>query len=327
MGIRLLFSIVIPIYNVETYLRLCLDSVLDNEIDNYEVVCIDDGSTDGSSVILKEYSNKHPNIKIINQENKGLSAARNVGIKASKGEYVFFIDSDDWLESGALDVLAKSISGEDMICFNGRRFFEDGTAENPDTGIIEEGLTGWEYYNKYALIPKKFHFVCVVLRLYKRTFLLEHNLFFEEGVFHEDNLFTPLACLKARRVKVIPHSVYVYRIRPGSITQSANSKRLFDLVKVANKLAAFFIPIKDIDKRTVYREIAGEYFKGFMSEERKKHGNIDNDLIKQINWESFKSVCIYPRHKRIYCLLKINPMIFRIYLFVEMKLIKPFILS
>jgi glycosyltransferase involved in cell wall biosynthesis len=327
MGIRPLFSIVIPIYNVETYLRLCLDSVLDNEIDNYEVVCIDDGSTDGSSVILKEYSNKHQNIKIINQENKGLSAARNVGIKASKGEYVFFIDSDDWLESGALDVLAKSISGEDMICFNGRRFFEDGTVENPDTGIIEEGLTGWEYYNKYALIHRKFHFVCVVLRLYKRTFLLEYNLFFEEGVYHEDNLFTPLACFKARRVKVIPHSVYVYRIRPGSITQSANSKRLFDLVKVANKLAAFFIPIKDIDKRTVYREIAGEYFKGFMSEERKKYGNIDNDLIKQINWESFKSVCIYPRHKRIYFLLKINPMIFRIYLFVEMKLIKPFILS
>lgn len=313
------FSLIIPVYNVELYLRQCLDSVLNQNFDNYEVICINDGSTDGSGAILDEYSKKNDSIKVISQKNKGLSAARNAGIKAAKGDYVFFLDSDDWIEKDTLKILSESISNEDVICFNGRRYFEDGTEEEPDKGITEDNLSGWDYYNKYALVPSKFHFVCVVLRLYKREFLLNINLLFEEGIYHEDNLFTPIACYYASKVKVIPDILYVYRIRGGSITQTQNPQRIFDIVTVANKLSSFFIPLNSIDKRTIYREIAGEYFKGFMAEERKIYGKNDLELIRRINWKHFKEVSVYRRHKRIYKLLIINPVLFRVYLSLEKR--------
>ena len=319
----MLFSVIIPVYNVKQYLHDCLNSVLNQTFLNYEVICINDGSTDGSGVILDEYSKKNDSIKVISQKNKGLSAARNAGIKAAKGDYVFFLDSDDWIEKDSLKILSESIFDEDMICFNGRRYFEDGTVEEPDKGISEEGLAGWDYYNKYALVSSKFHFVCVVLRLYKREFLLNNNLLFEDGIYHEDNLFTPIACYYASKVKVIHDCLYVYRIRKGSITQTQNPQRIFDIVTVANKLSDFFIPLNSIDKRIVYREIAGEYFKGFLAEDIKIYGNNDNKLVQRINWKSFKAVSVYPRHKRIYHLLKLHPDFFRLYIRFEQLLKKP----
>lgn len=315
-----LISIIIPVYNVQSYLRKCLDSIVNQASTLIEVICVNDGSTDGSSSILNEYAAKYANIRIINQENQGLSAARNSGIRAAKGDYLFFLDSDDWIEPDTLKTLVYKQNGEDMVCFNGRRYFEDGKAEVPDSGIKEDLLAGWEYYNKYALVSRKFHFVCVVLRLYKRDFLVENNLFFEEGIYHEDNLFTPLACYYAKAVKVIPDSLYVYRLRLGSITCSTNKKHICDIVKVANKLSAFFVPKIEIPKQTIYREIAGEYFKGFMQEERRKFGNNDKELSKQINWEFFRLVCVYPRHRRIYWLLRIHPVLFRFYLKIEVYL-------
>jgi len=310
-------SIIIPVYNVEQYLRACLDSVFVQSLANYEVICINDGSTDGSSSILDEYTAKHSNISLIHQKNKGLSAARNAGIRAAKGEYVFFLDSDDWLELDALKILVENQSGEDIICFNGRRYFENGIEEYPDKGIEESNLAGWDYYNKYALVPTNFHFVCVVLRIYRREFLLHNNLFFTEGIYHEDNLFTPIACYYAKSVKIIPNTLYVYRIREGSITQTSNKKRIYDIVEVANSLASFFIPKTNLKKDVIFREIAGEYFKGFMPDEIKKYGKNDKELIKRIQWESFKAVSTYPRHKRIFWLLKINPFLFRLYIDIE----------
>ena len=311
------FSVIIPVYNVEQYLCDCLDSIVAQSYRDYEVICVNDGSTDGSLAILEEYQQKYPQITIISQPNKGLSAARNAGIQAAKGDYLFFLDSDDWIETDTLKILAEKQNGEDLLCFNGRRCFEDGTTEEPDSGIEESQLTGWEYYNKYALLPRKFHFVCTVLRLYRREYLLKNNLFFEEGIYHEDNLFTPLACYYAQTVKVIPDWLYIYRIREGSITQSVNVQRLYDVITVANKLSDFFIPIREFDKSQLYREIAGEYFGAFTSDNVKLFGNKDAEIKKKINWGSFKEVSMYPRHRQIYVLLKIQPNLFRLYLKLE----------
>lgn len=315
----MLFSIIIPVYNVEQYLRDCLDSVVAQTYPDYEVICVNDGSTDGSLVLLEKYRQRYPHITIISQQNKGLSAARNAGIQAAKGDYLFFLDSDDWIEPESLEILAEKQEGEDLLWFNGRRVFEDGATEEPDSGIEETLLTGWECYNKYALVSRKFHFVCSVLRLYRREYLLQNNLFFEEGIYHEDNFFTPLACYYAQTVKVIPDCLYIYRIREGSITQTPKLKRLYDMLAVANKLSAFFIPIKGIDKRQLYREISGEYFGAYMSENIALFGNQDVAIQKQINWENFKEVSIYPRHRLIYVLLSLSPHVFRAYTWLEKR--------
>lgn len=314
----MLISVIIPVYNVELYLAECLDSVLTQTYPHYEVICVNDGSTDGSQAILENYAAKYDKIQVINQDNKGLSAARNAGIAAAKGDYVFLLDSDDKIEKHALETLAAKSNGEDFICFNGKRYFEETNAEDtPDEGIIAEFESGWDYYNQFALVNRKFHFVCTVLRLYRREFLLQHQLHFQEGIFHEDNLFTPIACYYAQKVKIIPECLYIYRIRKGSITQHANIKRLFDIIFIANTLAEFFVSKDNIDKKNIYREIAGSYFRGFMPEDIKVFGNNDSKLRRKINWHLYKKISIFPRHKRIYQLLKIHPMLFRFYLWIE----------
>lgn len=254
------FSVIIPVYNVEAYLRDCLDSVLSQICADWEAICVNDGSTDGSAVILNEYAAHENRMRVITQPNGGLSAARNTGIKAAKGEYVLFLDSDDWLEENALEVLSMNLEDEDMLCFSGRRYFESESAyHDADQLKAHTYLSGMDYYNENALLARDFAFVCVVLRIYKREFLSRHNLRFKEGIFHEDNLFTPLACYYAEKVKVINECLYDYRVRSNSITTTINVKRLRDLLGSANTLAAFFVSKQGFDKTTVYRAITHHF--------------------------------------------------------------------
>ena len=138
---------------------------------------MNDGSTDGSASILDEYAKMDSRMKIISQRNAGLSAARNTGLKAAHGEYVLFLDSDDWLEPKALEVLASNLDGEDMLCFSGRRYFESSASfHEPDRLVRHDYASGMDYYNDNALTHRDFAFVCVVLRAYRRAFLLNNHL-------------------------------------------------------------------------------------------------------------------------------------------------------
>ena len=254
------FSVIIPVYNVEAYLRDCLDSVLNQTYADWEAICVNDGSTDGSADILNEYAARESRLKVITQPNRGLSAARNSGIDAAEGEYVLFLDSDDWLEKNALEVLSANLGGEDMLCFSGRRYFESDRAyHDADQLKAQTYLSGMDYYNDNALSSRDFAFVCVVLRIYKREFLSQHNLRFKEGIFHEDNLFTPLACFYAERVMVINECLYDYRVRSNSITTTGNSKKLRDLLETANTLASLFVSKAGFNKTVVYRAITHYY--------------------------------------------------------------------
>ena len=256
----MLFSVIIPVYNVEKYLRACLDSVLNQTFSDWEAVCVNDGSTDGSAAILREYAAKDNRFLVVEQPNAGLSAARNTGLKHAVGDYVLFLDSDDWLETNALETLAGNLDGEDLVCFSGRRYLELEDCSLPADQLEERVYqSGMDYYNENALQRRDFAFVCVVLRLYKRSFLEENGLRFKEGIFHEDNLFTPLACYYARRVKVINRCLYDYRVRDNSITTTYNEKRLRDMLGTANELAAFFIAKTGFDKTIVYRAITHLY--------------------------------------------------------------------
>ena len=283
----MLFSVVVPIFNVEPYLRDCLDSVLNQSFADWEAVCVDDGSTDGSAAILEEYAVKDNRLRIITQPNEGLSAARNLGMKEAKGDYILFLDSDDWLETNALETLAQNLNDEDMLCFSGRRYFEE-TGNYHAADQLEEKTysTGMAYYNENALQRRDFAFVCVVLRLYRRRFLLENSLRFKEGIYHEDNLFTPTACYFAKKVKVINECLYDYRVRANSIMTKTNVKRLRDMLGVANELAAFFILKTGFDKTVVYRTITHHYQVVFVNapkEERK-------ELKRLCDWKSYKTV-------------------------------------
>ena len=176
------FSIIIPVYNVEQYLRECLDSVLGQTYSDWEAICVNDGSTDGSAAILEEYVVKDKRFKIVTQPNGGLSSARNTGMEVAKGDYIVFLDSDDWLELDALETLAKNLDGEDMLCFSGRRYFEDEKKYRQSDNLNERSYSsGMDYYNGNALQSRDFAFVCVVLRAYRRDFLVHNHLLFKQA--------------------------------------------------------------------------------------------------------------------------------------------------
>ena len=283
----MLFSVIIPVYNVESYLRDCLDSVLNQTFADWEAICVNDGSTDESASILDECVERDHRIKVITQPNGGLSSARNTGIKATSGDYLLFLDSDDWLETNALETISKDLEGVDMLCFSGRRFIEATGAYNSADQLVEKTYeSGMAYYNENALLHRDFAFVCVVLRAYRRSFLIDNQLLFKEGIFHEDNLFTPIACYYAKNVRQISDCLYDYRVRANSITDGNKSKRLVDLMGIANDLATFFVTKTGFDKTTVYRAITHHYQRVF--------ADAPNDgkklMQKQCDWAPYQKV-------------------------------------
>ncbi len=303
-------SVIIPVFNVSKYLGTCLDSVFSQTYEDCEVICVNDGSTDDSGSILSSFSAAHPGMVVIDQKNSGLSAARNTGLRHAHGEYLLFLDSDDWIEPHALERLSSVSDGQDMICFNGRRYLEDcGEYEEADTLTPEQNISGWDYYNKYSLQPRRFAFVCVVLRAYRREFLIKNDLWFAEGIYHEDNRFTPMACYYAKDVRVINDVLYTYRIRRSSITTTRNLKRDKDLLETANMLSAFFVEKEDCSKTVIYRALTHHYQAPFARSSAKE----DKDLLPLINWRLYKTVSrTKARHKIQYLAMRINPAVFRL---------------
>lgn len=281
------FSVIIPVYNVEKYLRDCLNSVLNQTFGDWEAVCVNDGSTDHSGEILSEYAAKDCRFKVLTQSNEGLSSARNTGMGAAQGDYILFLDSDDWLEPNALEILSENLNGEDMLCFSGRRFFEETNQYNLADALPEKSYaSGMDYYNEEALKHRDFAFVCVVLRAYRRSFLVSHGLRFKEGIFHEDNLFTPIACCCACGVRVVNVCLYDYRVRANSITDGNLSKRLRDLLETANDLAAFFTHKEGFDKTVVYRAITHHYQRVFTDAPRSDR----KQLRRLCDWKQYRKV-------------------------------------
>ena len=225
---NIILSVIIPVYNVEKYLKECLDSiVLENNIPGLEVICINDGSRDGSLEILKAYADKHQNITVLSQDNAGLSAARNSAMKYAKGKYVHFLDSDDAMTPGCyqklLDLLEKQ--GLDVLFFNARSFYEEEVLKkeypyyhNAYTRNQTEGevTSGMEYYCKRLLNNNLVVQACMYIS--RRSFLEENHLVFPNGIIHEDNLFTIKLLALASRVMHVNNEFYHRRVRRGSLT-------------------------------------------------------------------------------------------------------------
>lgn len=297
------FSVVVPVYNVEVYLTDCLKSLLTQDFADFEVICVNDGSTDHSREILSEWERKLPQMKVIDRENGGLSAARNTGLAAATGDYVVFVDSDDWVESSMLSRLAEETGGEDMICYACRKSDSGAT----DT-LIPEQNDGWNYYNRHALEHREVPFVCVWQRCYRREFLLKNGLHFREGILHEDNEFTPRACLKSKHVKVIPDVLYNYRIRSGSIMTTRGLRSKESLITIGNELSELFAKEHGIDKTVAYQALTQCYQMAFIDNTHEE----DIKLKPQIDWSSYFRVSRTKlRHRINYAALHISPTLFR----------------
>ncbi|EPC09065.1 glycosyltransferase family 2 protein [Fusobacterium ulcerans] len=235
-------SVIIPVYNVEKYLEEALESVINQSLKDIEIIVINDGSTDRSLRIIKEYANKDKRIKIINQKNQGLSIARNMGIEKAKGKYICFMDSDDYIDLKTLEICYKKCEKYklEMVCFDAFLFSSIENFKyiaNYDRSFIEVNkiFTGREF-TRLCLKNKK-NIVSSCLYFFKREILYKEKLKFYSGIQYEDNLFSTILFDKVERLMYINKQFYFRRYRENSITtQKATKKKLEDLFKVSDEL-------------------------------------------------------------------------------------------
>lgn len=253
-------SIIIPVYNVEKYLPKCLDSILVDNSFTGQVICVNDGSTDGSLAILEQYASKYPNIEVHSQSNAGLSVARNTGFDKATGDYVFFVDSDDWIfPETILKVLAR-IKEEDVIYFNAKKYYEVTNVMDKDCPLQElHNIDGQSYFAIAMKQRTNLPFVCVVGGFYSRIFLLKNRLYNEPGIYHEDSYFTPQVLLKAQNVSRINVSLYAYRIRTsGSITTSVRDKHIEDRLFIIRNLYSLYLKTIHVNM-AFYDDLSNQY--------------------------------------------------------------------
>lgn len=215
-------------YNAEPYIKQCLDSILNQGLSHksYEIIIVNDGSTDQSCTIIQSYLNKYSNIKLYNQDNKGQSVARNFGIYKASGDYIQFVDADDFLISNSLCQIvnfAQSKTGSDaldMITFG----IIGGAADcieiiNNGTGECKWSGTGYDYIASHNYNNGPWYYWL------NRSFANRQNLRFEEDKLCEDGMFTLTAILNSKRIANIDSSVYFYAVRPNSTTTSTSPER------------------------------------------------------------------------------------------------------
>lgn len=254
MEVKGLISVIIPVYNVEKYLKECINSVLSQTYKNYEIILVDDGSTDTSPEICDEYAEKYECVRVIHKENRGLSHTRNTGLLASQGEYVYFLDSDDYIDSNAFDLCVEAIDREnaDFLFFDSLSFYDEG--KNFD---IPQNYTRKKHYvsaNGMEMLEslndnKDFH-SAVPLFFFNSTFLKKENITFFEGVLYEDVLFSYQIFCKAGAVAHVNKPLYFRRYRENSIMTSRKTVHHFkSIVTVFYELVAFSTDLyKDLSR-------------------------------------------------------------------------------
>lgn len=253
-----LVSIIVPCYNVEKYIEECVMSVISQDYENWECLLINDGSHDNTLNLLESLSTIDRRINVYSQENLGLSATRNRGIDIAKGEFLFFLDSDDVLDHKAISTLVFAFQNNDIITgitvnttFSEGKITKVSQLYTPKEGHIIFANQNFEVLKKAmqsALTPTAQN------RLYSRDFINRHNLRFKEGILHEDELWFFETMLFARNVKFVNKETYFYRIdNQDSITKNVGDRNLESYILVMECI------VKNYSQHPQFHNIASWY--------------------------------------------------------------------
>lgn len=241
------YSFIVPVYNTEKYLKKCLDSLVNQTYKDFEIIVVNDGSTDKSSSIISKYQKKYKNIIVIDKENEGLSMARNRGVQKSSGKYIIFVDSDDYVSNKLLEEVDKKIDDSDILRFQIATEDEEYIKINE---YHEEGFESMCGYDAFKYLSS-YHFVepawCYVIR---KNYYIENKFSFKKGVYHEDFGLIPYVIYKARKVKSVDFIGYYYIQRNGSIMNNNDYKKTvkkaFDMLEQYKTMRLF---AKNIDRK------------------------------------------------------------------------------
>lgn len=253
-------SIIVPVYNVENYLRECLDSLINQTLTDIEIICVDDGSTDNSLAILEEYQTKDSRIKIFTQKNQGVSVARNLGIKKATSEYIFFVDSDDWIDLKACEILYKTAKerNSEILLFSfyktrNKTFEKDGRLIEAQEKFGAQNTSFKDSPTLFFNLPLQ-----IWVKFYKSDLLLNNNIEFPVNIHHgEDRYFFIKSCTIAKTVSFLNEYLYYYRVdTPNSLTKS--SKNSIPHLYQADLL------IKDLIYSTIEPKYRNEVYSKFL---------------------------------------------------------------
>lgn len=250
-------SVVIPVYNVEKYLKECLDSIVNQTLTDIEIICINDGSTDNSLDILEEYASRDGRIKVFSQENQGHAVATNKGIDMAKGEYIFLMDSDDILKLNALELTYNEISEKkvDFVFFKSLNYDDQKDeyyeSENFSMNNIFE-VVGNDIFD-YTDIKELMFNACVTpwSKLYSREFIMRENIRFPEGLIFDDNVFFYESLLKAKKISFLDEFLFIRRWYSTSSTMNGDL-RFADSMPIANKIITVFKDNGEYDNYKYY---------------------------------------------------------------------------
>lgn len=285
-------SFVVPVYNVERYLERCVKSLVNQNISS-EIILVDDGSTDRSGELADRFSRENENIKVIHRENGGLSAARNTGMRAAGGDFILFVDSDDWLTENSVSTLVETAEKLDLDVAVGdfQNAYDSGhyEANQLPPCHFPEPVCGKEFF-KISMEHKR-SLSMVWKSIYRREFLLSNNLFFLEGFNHEDEEWTPRVYLAANRVKDVDCVFYNYYLNEKSISKNPQgfAKSSYDLIKICHRLKAVSMEIQDKRLKHLFQnKIAGLYLSAFCKGKllgRQYEEYVRNDFFRDMSLE------------------------------------------
>lgn len=213
-----MISLIIPVFNVEEYLRQCLESIIKQSFSNYEVILVDDGSTDKSMEIIREYEKKFKRVKILSQRNKGVSEARNLALKHAKGEYVLYIDSDDFLKFNMLELMVNEANKTkaDIVMCNYNLYYG---VNNKNNRVVSYNVLEDKIYSSSEVIDMILNFNIqgqLWNKLFKRSLLLENNFEFESGRYVQDIFPVFKVINNSNKIAFINEYLYYYRQRETS---------------------------------------------------------------------------------------------------------------
>lgn len=231
------FSIIVPVYNVEKYIKKCLDSIFSQTFKDYEVIVVNDGTKDKSIEIAKKYD-----VKIINQENQGLSEARNNGVKKATGDYIIFVDSDDYIEKDLLKKISESLDNDPDII----RYQVKDIIGSKEINYNEKEFSDKNGKDAFELITEYHYFEPAWLYAIKRKYYIDNKFSFKKGAYHEDFGLIPLVIIKSNIVNSIDYCGYCYVQRDGSIMTSISYEKT--IKKVDDSLNHFRYLIEESKK-------------------------------------------------------------------------------
>ena len=299
-------SVIVPIYNTAPWLKSCLDSICHQTLENIEIICINDGSTDNSLEILKEYQQGDSRIQIVDQNNKGLSEARNAGIKVAEGSYLFFMDSDDYLDLDSLEILSADMDNRslDFLLFNVTSFGDDDSytemADNWNKGYFNRKLDENSVYSGvdlFCIQKRSRSYICTAWSsMISRSFFLEKKLWFHPGILHEDEPYTFSAMMSASRCGCLNRVLYHHRYRVSSImTNTVSFENVYgyfvgilDMQKTINNISHAEIDLIIDHVQSFAKTAVTKYRNCDMTEKAKYH------LLPPAEQIHFINIVVYP---------------------------------